>query len=140
MGDHSMIGDSIWICGGCGARNYLDPYSFWTFSGDVKCAGCDMVVFLKKENGHVTEGPEAGRGGEVHLPGYAETPDLKPLSGEGKTSAPPWANVEYVGRPKGLTKSNRGRLMAGRPLKPDEIEGHVWKEILANRKYGKTWY
>jgi hypothetical protein len=140
MGETSIIGASIISCGKCEARNYLDPYSYWNFTGDVKCAGCDQVWYLEKENGQVTAGPEAGKGGEVHLPGYAETSDLKPLSGEGKTSPPPWANVEYVGKPKGLTKSNRGGLMAGRALEPDELEGHVWKEVIASRKYGKTWF
>lgn len=140
MGETSMIGASILICGECGARNYLDPYSFWNFKGNVKCAGCETLYYFEKENGQMTEGPRAGQGTEFHLPGYAETPDLKPLAGAGKTSPPPWANVTYVGRPKGLTKSNRGGLMAGRALKPEELEGHTWKEIMAQRKYGKTWF
>ena len=55
------------------------------------------------------------RGAEFILPGYAETPDLKPLSGEGKTSAPPFANVTFLGKPKNVTVSARGKLVRLHP-------------------------
>ena len=83
--------------------------------------------------------PEKGRGTDYILPGYAETSDLKPLSGDGKTSAPPFANVTFLGKPKNLTQSARGKLVACTQLKPEDLDGSCWKRIAAQRKYGKTW-
>jgi hypothetical protein len=51
-------------------------------------------------------GPAKGK--DYILPGYAETEDLKPLSGAGKTSPPPYANVSFLGKPKNTTMSIRG--------------------------------
>ena len=83
--------------------------------------------------------PEKAKGKEFILPGYVETEDLKPLSGEGKTSAPPFANVTFLGKPKNCVVSARGKLVACTQLKPEDLEGSCWKRITAQRKYGKSW-
>jgi len=83
--------------------------------------------------------PEKARGTDYILPGYAETPDLKPLSGEGKTSPPPFANITFLGGPKNLTQSVRGKLVACTQLTPEDLDGSCWKRIIAQRKYGKSW-
>ncbi len=90
-------------CAKCKARNFFDPYSFWEYSGNFKCAGCGDLYYAEWENGQRVVEPEKARGTDFILPGYAETADLKPLSGEGKTSPPPFANVTFLGKPKNLT-------------------------------------
>lgn len=121
---------------GCAALNYLDPYTFWDYKGNVKCAGCDKLFYIEQEAGYKTVGPEAARGDEFRLPGYAETPDLQSLSGEGKTSQPPRALPTFLGRPKNVTQSKRGILCACSALEPEDLEGSYWKEIAKKRKYG----
>ena len=129
----------IYQCTKCQARNYLDPYSFWEYKGNFKCGGCDTLYYGEWENGQRVEEPGPPRGTDYILPGYAETEDLKPLSGSGKTSLPPYANVTFLGKPKNTTLSARGRLVACTQLTPDELEGSCWKRIVAQRKFGKTW-
>lgn len=123
----------------CQAMNYLDPYTFWNYKGNVKCAGCDRLYYIEQEDGHKVVGPEAARGHEFALPGYAETPDLKTLSGAGKTSQPPRALPTFMGKPKNVTRNARGNLIACTQLKPEDLEGSCWKEILKQRKFGPVW-
>ncbi len=129
----------IYKCDKCKATNYLDPYSFWDYTGNFKCAGCDALYYAEWENGQRVVEPEAPKGAEFILPGYAETEDLKPLSGEGKTSAPPFANTTFLGRPKNTTTSARGKLCSCTQLTPEDLDGSAWKRITAQRKFGKTW-
>jgi hypothetical protein len=129
----------IYQCPKCKARMFLDPYSFWEYSGNFKCAGCEALFYAEWENGQRVVEPEAARGTEFILPGYVETEDLEPLSGPGKTSPPPNANVTFLGKPKNLTASARGKLVACTQLKPEDLDGSVWKRIMAQRKFGKTW-
>lgn len=129
----------IYQCPECKARMYLDPYSFWEYSGNFKCAGCDKLYYAEWENGQRVVEPEAARGTEFILPGYVETEDLEPLSGPGKTSPPPNANVTFLGKPKNVTVSARGRLVSCTQLKPEDLDGSCWKRIMAQRKFGKTW-
>ncbi len=123
----------------CEARNFLDPYSFWEYKGNFKCAGCDVLYYAEWENGQRVVEPEAPKGSAFILPGYAETKDLQPLSGAGKTSDPPFANVTFVGKPKNLVTSARGKLVACTQLTPEDLDGSAWKRITAQRKYGKSW-
>jgi len=123
----------------CKALNYLDPYSFWDFKGNVKCAGCDAVYYIEQEAGYKVVGPEPARGSEFKLPGYAETEGLEPLTGAGKTSDPPQHLPVFIGKPKNVTKSKRGNLIACTQLKPEDLVGSCWKEIAKQRKYGPVW-
>jgi hypothetical protein len=120
-----MPGNSglILHCEDCGTKNYLDPYSFFKFSGKTKCAGCGQVYAIALDGGVVTEGPEKADGEPDRLPGYAETQDFEPITGADKTAPPPKALPEVLGKPKPLTESIRGKPLSGRPLKPEELVG-----------------
>lgn len=126
-------------CDKCNALNYLDPYSYWDFKGNVKCAGCDELYYIEQEEGFKVVGPEAARGSDFQLPGYAETEDLQPLSGDGKTSPPPKALPESVGRPKNITRNVRGNLISCAQLTPEDLVGSYWKEIYDRRKFNPSW-
>lgn len=126
-------------CDSCNVLNYLDPYSYWDFKGNVKCAGCDKCFYIEQEAGFKVVGPEAARGADFRLPGYAETEDLKPLVGKGKTSDPPQHLPVFLGKPKNITANKRGNFVACTSLKPDDLVGSCWKEILNRRKYGPVW-
>ena len=129
----------MYDCPKCKARNFLDPYRFWEYKGNFKCGGCETLYYSECENGQRVEEPGPAKGKEFILPGYVETEDLKPLSGEGKTSAPPFANVTFLGKPKNVVSSARGKLVACTQLKPEDLEGSCWKRITAQRKFGKSW-
>lgn len=126
-------------CDGCKALNYLDPYTYWDFKGNVKCAGCDKIYYIEQEAGFKVTGPEAARGTDFRLPGYAETEELKPLVAKGKTSDPPQHLPIFMGRPKNVTKSKRGNFVSCTQLKPEDLDGSRWKEITKRRKYGPVW-
>lgn len=121
-----MLNDNsglILVCENCGVKNYLDPYSFFNFSGTTKCAGCGQIYSMSLEQGFVTEGPEKAEGEPDRLPGYAETPEFEPITGEGKTAPSPKALPEVLGKPKPLSQSIRGKPLSGRPLEPEELVG-----------------
>lgn len=110
-------------CPKCKTINYLDPYAFWNFDGNTKCAGCDTVFYIKKRNGQLVEGPTETQGEADLLPGFAETPDFQPIQGEGKTRPGPRARKDFYGKPTPITRNIRGNLISGRPLTPDELIG-----------------
>ena len=99
----------MYDCPKCKARNFLDPYSYWEYKGNFKCGGCDALYYAEWENGQRVVEPEAAKGKDFILPGYVETEDLKPLSGEGKTSAPPFANVTFLGQTQELCRVGPGQ-------------------------------
>ena len=109
----------------CGVKNYLDPYPFWNFKGRTKCAGCDTVYAVEIEGGAAVREPTPTKeeAGPLVLPGFADTPDWKPLVGPGKTRPAPQARADVYGRPKPIVRNVRGRLVSGRPLKADELIG-----------------
>ncbi len=107
----------------CGTKNYLDPYAFFNFSGTTKCAGCDQVWAIQLERGFMTSGPDKADGEPDRLPGYAETLEFEPVTGPGKTAPPPKGRPDFVGKPKPMTQSNRGRAVSGRPLTAEELVG-----------------
>jgi hypothetical protein len=110
-------------CESCGTKNYLDPYSFFNFSGTTKCAGCGQIYSISLEQGFVTKGPDKASGEPDRLPGYAENVDFEPIVGEGKTAPSPKAQAVVLGKPKPLTESIRGNPLSGRPLTSDELVG-----------------
>ena len=81
------------------------------------------LYYAEWENGQRVVDPEKAKGKDFILPGYVETEDLKPLSGEGKTSAPPFANVTFLGKPKNCVVSARGKLVACTQLTPEDLDG-----------------
>src|SRR3972149_1723571 len=56
-------------------------------------------------------------------PGFADTRDNRPGRGEGKTRPAPRARADVYGKPKPIVRNSRGRLVAGRPLQPEELVG-----------------
>jgi hypothetical protein len=109
----------------CGVKNYLDPYPFWNFKGRTKCAGCAAVYAVEIAGGAAVGEPRAAKGeeGPLVLPGFADTADWKPLVGPGKTRPAPQARADVYGKPKPIVKNARGRLVSGRPLKPEDLIG-----------------
>jgi hypothetical protein len=121
--DASLILD----CPKCGTINYLDPFSFWNFKGKVKCAGCDAIFAYELKAG-VRQGPPVdAKGPHDRLPGFAQTKDWKPITTPGKVAPAPQAREDFQGKPIPITKSVRGKLVSGAPLKPEELVGSVPK-------------
>ncbi len=113
---------SMMVCAKCGVKNYLDPYPFWNFEGKVKCAGCDSVWYIKKENYYTVAGPTEAEGDWDALPGYAETTDWEPVTGEGKLAPAPMARPTMQLKPIPMTRNVRGNLVSGTPLTADDLD------------------
>jgi len=120
----------------CGVKNYLDPYPFWNFKGRTKCAGCGTTYAVEIVGGAPAREPQAttAESGPLLLPGFADTPDCKPAAGPGKTRPAPQARPDVYGRPKPIVRNSRGRLVSGRPLKPDELIGSRSRYIVEGRE------
>jgi hypothetical protein len=120
----------------CGVKNYLDPYPFWNFSGRTRCAGCGTAYVVEIVGGRTVRAPQPAKGeaGELLLPGFADTADWKPVTGEGKTRPAPQARPDVYGRPKPVIRNSRGRLVSGRPLKPEELIGSRSRYIVEGRE------
>jgi hypothetical protein len=125
-------------CGKCGVKNYLDPYPFWNFKGKTKCAGCDAYYAVEITNGGARKAPQPTTGSlkdpDLMLPGFADTADFKPVVGEGKTRPAPRARVDVYGKPKPVVRNSRGRLVAGRPLKPEELVGSRARYVVEGKE------
>src|SRR5664280_1917212 len=74
----------VLTCAKCSTKNYLDPYPFWNFSGNTKCAGCDALYAVTFVKGQQVSGPTASSGKADLLPGYAEDTTGAGITGEGK--------------------------------------------------------
>ncbi|MFQ5855199.1 MAG: hypothetical protein ACE5LU_06105 [Anaerolineae bacterium] len=132
---------AILVCSKCEVRNYLDPYSFWDYEGNYKCAGCDTVYYVKKDNGQLVDGPTEVTGADAEtyeLPGFAETLDYSPIDEAGKVAPPVLARADYVGKPIPRTESVRGNPMSGRPLSPEELVGSTAKWIYDLKNLGRV--
>ncbi len=110
-------------CPDCKTKNFLDPYPFWNFKGKTKCAGCGKIWRIETSSGVPLAAPAAADGTPDLLPGFAETPDYKPISGPGKTRPVPRARKDSVCRPIPIERNVRGRLISGHPLKKDDLVG-----------------
>ena len=126
------------ICPRCGVINYLDPYSFWNFRGTTKCAGCDTVFFIEKKNGQLANGPTETTGTADRLPGFAETPDFKGISGPGKTAPGPRARADFFGRPKAVSRNIRGNLISCAPLTKEDLVGSRPRFIIEGKDLEAT--
>lgn len=120
----------------CGVKNYLDPYPFWNFTGRTKCAGCDTVYAVAVAGGRPLAPPQptTEESGPLLLPGFADTADFQPVTGPGKTRPAPQARADVYGRPKPIVRNARGRLVSGRPLRPEELSGSRARFILEGRE------
>ena len=120
----------------CGVKNYLDPYPFWNFKGRTKCAGCDTVSAVAIAGGAAVSEPKptTAETGPLVLPGFADTPDWKPVVGPGKTRPAPQARADVYGRPKPIVRNARGRLVSGRPLRAEDLIGSRSRYIVEGRE------
>ena len=120
----------VLTCHTCNAKNYLDPYPFWNFSGNTKCAGCDQVYSISFKNGQVVNEATPVSGKADLLPGYAEQEDSTEITGAGKIRPAPQARPDpFSGKQKQIVQSIRGKVVSGRPLKKEELAGSRAKFI-----------
>src|ERR1700693_4653776 len=95
-------------------KNFLDPYPFWNFSGNTKCATCDTIYAVKFVKGQQVSGPTVSSGKADLLPGY----------GEGKIRPAPQSRPDpFTGQQKQVTKSMRGKPLSGSRLKKEDLVG-----------------
>jgi hypothetical protein len=120
----------VLTCTKCSTKNFLDPYPFWNFSGNTKCAGCDALYAVKFVNGQLQSDPTAGSGKADLLPGYAEDKSGAPITAEGKIRPAPQARPDpFSGKQKQISQSVRGKPVSGHPLKKEELAGSRAKFI-----------
>ena len=110
-------------CPKCKTKDFLDPYPFWNFKGTTKCAGCAAIWYFEIANGIGVAGPKEASGTPDLLPGFAERQDYSPISGPGLTRPAPRARKDSVCRPIPIKSNVRGKVIAGYPLKKDDLVG-----------------
>jgi len=114
----------VLTCAKCSTKNFLDPYPFWNFSGNTKCASCDTIYAVTFVKGQLTSGPTAGSGKADLLPGYAEDKTGAGVAGEGKIRPAPQSRPDpFSGKQKHIKQSLRGKPVSGSPLKKEELVG-----------------
>jgi len=114
----------VLTCSKCSTKNFLDPYPFWNFSGNTKCAGCDTLYSVTFVKGQEVSGPTATTGKVDLLPGYAEDKNGAGITAEGKIRPAPQARPDpFSGKQKQITQSVRGKPVSGRPLKKEDLLG-----------------
>ena len=120
----------VLTCAKCSTKNFLDPYPFWNFSGNTKCAGCDTIYAVKFSKGQLLSGPTEGSGKADLLPGFAEDKNSTPITGEGKIRSAPQSRPDpFTGQQKQVTKSLRGKPLSGSRLKKEDLVGSRAKFI-----------
>jgi len=122
-------------CPKCQVINYMDPFTFWNFTGKVKCAGCDAVYAVGYSNGQRVKGPEATQGPHDKLPGYAQTKDYKTdYRTPDKVSPPVYARAPD--QKHGPTYKNvRGKLVAAGKLTAADLVGSRARFIIEGKPY-----
>jgi len=113
----------VLTCPKCSTKNFLDPYPFWNFQGNTKCAGCDTLYAMKFQNGQLLSGPTAATGKADLLPGYAEDKTGAGITGDKIRPAPQARPDPFSGKQKHVTKSLRGKPVSGSPLKKEDLVG-----------------
>ena len=88
----------VLTCTKCSTKNFLDPYPFWNFSGNTKCAGCDTLYAVTFVKGQQVSGPTVGSGKADLLPGYAEDKSGTAVTGEGKIRPAPQSRLTVAFR------------------------------------------
>jgi len=110
-------------CPKCKTKNFLDPYPFWSFKGTTKCAGCAAIWHVEIADGIRLAGPDEASGTPDLLPGFAERQDYSAISGPGLTRPAPRARKDSVCKPISIKRNVRGKVIAGYPLKKDDLVG-----------------
>jgi hypothetical protein len=119
------------ICPKCETKNFLDPYPFWNFKGTTKCAGCNAIWRIQTSSGVSLNKPEEASGTADLLPGFAERQDYSGISGPGLTRPAPRARKDAVCKPIPMKRNVRGKIIAGYPLKKEDLVGSKAKFMVA---------
>ncbi|HEX9156878.1 MAG TPA: hypothetical protein VF827_02600 [Syntrophales bacterium] len=129
--EHKVNQGLVLTCAKCSTKNFLDPYPFWNFEGNTKCAGCDTLYAMKFVKGQLVSGPTVGSGKADLLPGYAEDKTGAGITAEGKIRPAPQARPDpFSGKQKQISQSVRGKPVSGHPLKKEELVGSRAKFIV----------
>lgn len=118
-------------CPKCQTKNFLDPYPFWNFDGNTKCAGCAQIYHVTTTNGACVAGPTPTQGKVDLLPGFAEKQDYSAVFGPGLTRSSPRARKDSVCRPIPMEHNIRGTPISGKPLKKEDLVGSKPKSLVA---------
>ncbi|MFQ5848587.1 MAG: hypothetical protein ACE5IQ_13065 [Candidatus Methylomirabilales bacterium] len=122
-------------CAKCSMLNYMDPFTFWNFSGKTKCAGCDAVYAVTYSNGQKMKGPDAAEGKPDRLPGFAQTKDFKTqVTTSGKVSPPSYAR-DPENKHGPTYKNVRGNLVAAGKLSAADLVGSRARFIAERTPY-----
>ena len=121
-------------CPKCKTKNFLDPYPFWNFKGKTKCAGCNAIWQIQTAGGASVGAPVEGSGTADLLPGFAERQDYSPISGPGVTRPVPRARKDSVCKPIPIKQNVRGKIIAGYPLKKEDLVGSKAKFMVAGAR------
>ena len=106
----------VLTCAKCSTKNFLDPYPFWNFSGNTKCASCDTIYAVTFVKGQLTSGPTAGSGKADLLPGYAEDKAGVGVAGEGKIRPAPQSRPDpFSGKQKHIKAEPQGKAGQRQP-------------------------
>jgi hypothetical protein len=122
-------------CPKCQVINYMDPFSFWNFSGKIKCAGCDAIYAVTFTNGQRVKGPDPAQGPHDRLPGYAQSKDFKTdYKTTDKVSPPTYARPPDQ-RHGPTYKNVRGKLVAAGKLTAADLVGSRPRFIIEGKPY-----
>jgi len=122
-------------CPKCQVINYMDPFTFWNFTGKMKCAGCDTVYAVGYSNGQRVKGPEPAQGPHDKLPGYAQTKDYKTDYRTPDKVSPP-AYARPPDNKHGPTYKNvRGKPVSAGKLTAADLVGSRPRFIIEGKPY-----
>ena len=134
----------------CGVRNYLDHYTCWNYEGNVACAGCATVHYIKNEEGLMTAGPEQAHKvmdtrhpifAANKLPGMKYTLEGTPEGGTEylwtpeESIRPSWTWIpeekteSYWDYYSNITNKIQYWQQIGKPIDTEEIVGSIWAKF-----------
>ena len=125
----------VFECPKCGVLNYMDPFTFWNWSGKTKCAGCDAIYTMSFANGQKVKGPDAADGKPDRLPGFAQTKDYKTqYTSPDKVASPTYAR-DPANKHGPTYKNVRGNLVAAGKLTAADLRGSRARFIVEGVPY-----
>lgn len=125
----------VLTCAKCATKNYCDPYPFWNFQGNTRCAGCGAIYAMKFVNGQLVSGPTASSGKADLLPGFAEDKNGAGITGDANIRPAPQARPDpFTGQQKKISLSLRGKPVSGHPLKKEDLVGSRSRAIVDQYK------
>ena len=122
-------------CAKCHVVNYMDPFTFWNFSGKIKCAGCDTIYAVAYTNGQRVKAPEPAQGPHDKLPGFAQTKDYKTQYTDIAKVSPPLYARPPDNKHGPTYKNVRGNLVSAGKLAATDLVGSRPRFILEGKPY-----